>query len=140
MYGLEEFVGKHPVRNARSEIEVIETLWRRPLTKSVLVRVGMRFGLSVKQLARIYGVTPRTHKMISSRSVLSDSASAHVVQLAKLYYTGVKIFGSHESFISWINRETFALENIRPIDLLTSILGIELVRDEMSRMKHGIPP
>lgn len=58
--------------------------------------------------------------------------------LQSLYNYGYEIFGNKEKFHKWLERECNALDGKTPNSLLTSNEGIELVRQAIGRIEHGI--
>ncbi|MGQ1784092.1 MULTISPECIES: antitoxin Xre/MbcA/ParS toxin-binding domain-containing protein [unclassified Saccharicrinis] len=55
-----------------------------------------------------------------------------------LFSKGFEVFGEKKNFLSWLYSKSIALGNIRPIDLLDNSFGINLVKDELIRIEHGI--
>lgn len=63
--------------------------------------------------------------------------SEKILHITLLYNTGTEIFGSPEKFNAWIETDNLVL-NCKPKDLLDSMFGIALLRDELTRIEHGI--
>lgn len=48
-----------------------------------------------------------------------------------------EIFGDRSKAIGWLKTPSFALNGLKPLDLMTSEPGSQLVRDELNRIRHG---
>lgn len=69
---------------------------------------------------------------------VSPLQSDLILQIATLIQKGVEVFGSVEKFSKWANRSNPLLQGQRPKDLLDTTFGINLVRNEIGRIEHGI--
>jgi putative toxin-antitoxin system antitoxin component (TIGR02293 family) len=49
-----------------------------------------------------------------------------------------EVFGSQAEAEAWMERPATGLEQRRPIDLLTTPAGVELVEDFLCRLAHGV--
>ena len=63
--------------------------------------------------------------------------SEKILHITLLYNTGTELFGSPEKFNRWLESDNLVL-NCKPKELLDSMFGIELLRDELNRIEHGI--
>jgi putative toxin-antitoxin system antitoxin component (TIGR02293 family) len=120
-----------------------QSLWfairQRPLKKRHVVFITAKLGLQQKDTAELVGVSVRTYQRQKRTANMTNAASENVVKLAELYETGLTTFDNdEESFHSWLNTSVPALNNEMPINLLSSNLGIDLVKDELLRIEHGI--
>ena len=55
-----------------------------------------------------------------------------------IYKLGVNVFGDKEKFISWSETKNLALGGVKPKELLDNTFGISLLKDELTRIEHGI--
>mgnify|MGYP000353694700 FL=1 len=70
---------------------------------------------------------------------MTFAASENVVKLAELYEIGLSAFDNNsESFVTWLDSPIPALNNDKPIHLLSSSLGIDLVKEELLRIEYGV--
>lgn len=49
-----------------------------------------------------------------------------------------QVFGDQDSAEAWLAAPAVALDNQRPIDLISSAAGAEVVADHLTRMEHGV--
>jgi putative toxin-antitoxin system antitoxin component (TIGR02293 family) len=48
------------------------------------------------------------------------------------------VFGSQEEAEQWLERPAIGLDRQRPIDLLATPAGIDLVEDHLNRIRYGV--
>ncbi|MDN5292625.1 MAG: hypothetical protein PWQ06_2864, partial [Anaerophaga sp.] len=48
------------------------------------------------------------------------------------------VFGSTSNFLTWINSKSIPLGGVKPIDLLDNSFGINMVKDELIKIEHGV--
>lgn len=51
---------------------------------------------------------------------------------------GISTFGDIDKFKLWLDTPNFSLGNLKPIELLETSYGIELVINELIRINYGI--
>lgn len=68
----------------------------------------------------------------------SQVSSERIVEISMLYKYGVEVFGNTEFFNTWLNDRNLAFGKKKPKELLDSTFGISLVKDELTRIEHGI--
>ena len=64
--------------------------------------------------------------------------SERILQVMLLYFKGIEVFESKKSYYTWLNTESIALGGKKPISLLSSTFGINMLRDELTRIEHGV--
>ena len=112
---------------------------QQPLKKKHVVSISNKLGLQQKDSAELIGVSVRTFQRQKQTANITFAASENVLKLAELYEIGITTFDNNvESFVSWLNARIPALNNDRPIELLSSNLGIDLVKEELLRIEYGI--
>ena len=60
-----------------------------------------------------------------------------ILKLEELYKKGIELFESSEEFNKWLKSESYGLGGTKPIDLLNSITGIDIVYEELVRIEFG---
>ncbi len=71
-------------------------------------------------------------------SSFKSQQSERILEIKQLYGKGVEVFGDRDGFDQWLIIENLPLGRIRPIDLLDTAVGIQMVMDELVRIEHGI--
>ncbi|PLW96765.1 MAG: hypothetical protein C0591_08105, partial [Marinilabiliales bacterium] len=64
--------------------------------------------------------------------------SEKIIEIAMLNKYGIKVFGDQQKFNTWLSSKNLALGGVSPKDLLDSSFGIQLLKDELTRIEHGI--
>ncbi len=97
-------------------------------------------GIPVSTLLPVFGISVRTFMRLKSDPdrLLDSEQSGRVWQFAELFANAEDVLGSQESAVEWMMSPAMALENRRPIELLTTPIGAQLVGDVIERMRHGV--
>lgn len=114
-----------------------------------LVRKGIKFPVFVNfmekspfDLAEWSGflhVSERTMQRYKKEERTFDALqSEKILEIALLYKKGIEVFGDKEKFNSWLHTKNLALGKIKPKELFDSSFGISLLKDELTRIEHGI--
>ena len=127
-----------PPGRLRTSLDLVD-LGERGLTKSSLVRLAEYLRLSVAQVVHLLPISERTLQRYSGRRHLSPAVSGQMIEIAKVAVRGVEVFGEKDLFLEWLSRPSLALGHRKPVDLLSSPVGQDLVLDELGRIEHGIP-
>lgn len=61
-----------------------------------------------------------------------------IIELAEVTNFGMEVFGSSEKFYSWLNSPSYALNGLKPSELIKDSYGKEMVMAELNRIEHGI--
>ena len=80
--------------------------------------------------------TLQRHK--KENSVFDPVSSEKILEITMLYNYGNDVFGNKEKFGKWLNNENIALGGICPKALLDCSFGIQIVKDELTRIEHGV--
>ena len=56
----------------------------------------------------------------------------------KTFDKGAEVFGNTSNFLGWINSRNIPLGGVKPIDLLDNAFGINMVKDELIKIEHGV--
>lgn len=74
----------------------------------------------------------------ASGEMLSPVESDRVQRLERIWAHGVRVFANPDKFARWLRKECRALDDVRPIDLLASETGANIVQEELHRIDFGI--
>lgn len=114
-----------------------------------LVREGIKFPVFVNFMEKspfdltewsgFLHVSERTMQRYKKEERTFDSLqSEKILEIALLYKKGIEVFGHKEKFNSWLEAQNLALGKIKPKELFDSSFGISLLKDELTRIEHGI--
>jgi putative toxin-antitoxin system antitoxin component (TIGR02293 family) len=101
-------------------------------------------GLSVlgktTSLEKAVGMSLRTfqrHKDAPAR-LLNPEQSGRAWKFAEILAQATAVFGSQEAAEQWLERPAIGLDQRRPIDLLATPAGVELVETFLERLRYGV--
>ncbi len=134
---------EHLGETGLGQVDSRQGLWRairqRPLKKRHAIFISKKLGLPQKETAQLMGVSVRTFQRQRKTANITSAASENVVNLAELFDVGLTTFDNdQQSLLNWLNASIPALNNEKPITMLSSNLGIDLVKDELLRIEHGV--
>ena len=91
-------------------------------------------------LERAVGVSQRTAQRfkLAPDKKLSPEQSGRAWKFAEILAKATEVLGSQEDAEDWLKRPAMALDQRRPLDLLASPAGAQLVEDLLIRMKYGV--
>lgn len=131
-------------------------LLSRPLTNALEVHELLREGLpgtaldhlvqslvvlrKADYLEKAFGMSLRTYqrRLDKPSQPLSQEQSGRAWQFAELLTRATDMLGSQEEAERWLEKPAIALEGRRPIDLLSTPAGVELVDDYLTRIEYGV--
>lgn len=69
---------------------------------------------------------------------LSQEQSGRTWKFAEILARATAVLGSQEEAEQWLERPALGLDGRRPIDLLATPAGVELVEDFLRRLEYGV--
>lgn len=94
-----------------------------------------QIGLNMKELSEIL---PVSYSSLSKKKSFSPEVSERIYALSILYRLGIDVFNDKEIFTQWLRKPNQAIGGSIPFELLGSNLGMDIVRDELLRIEHGL--
>jgi putative toxin-antitoxin system antitoxin component (TIGR02293 family) len=96
--------------------------------------------LDTNDLVQAVGVSRRTiqRRAETPRKLLSPDQSGRAWKFAEVLMMAKDVFGSQEEAERWLATRAIALDQQRPVDLLTSPAGTELVEQLLGRLKYAV--
>lgn len=95
--------------------------------------------LTIEEVAGLLHVNPRTIMRLDDPSkVLKPDMAERVACLMRLIKFGRVVLRSNEHLATYIKSTSMALDGKRPLDYLGTILGMEMIFDELGRIDHGV--
>lgn len=91
-------------------------------------------------LKKAVGMSLRTYqrRRDEPEKLLSKEQSGRTWKFAEILAKATAEFGSREEAEQWLERPAIGLEQRRPIDLLETPAGVELVEDLLTRIEYGV--
>jgi putative toxin-antitoxin system antitoxin component (TIGR02293 family) len=90
--------------------------------------------------AKAIGMSQRTYQRHASTGtkLLSQEQSGRTWKLAEILAKATDVFGSREEAEQWLERPAMGLNQWRPIDLLATPAGVEMVETFLDRLNYGV--
>ncbi len=137
-----DLLGGHKLlkRHLASKLDVHEIIVAR-LPKGALKYVVMRVTtLRQDEVANAVGISVRTIQRLAEApsALLTKEQSGCTWKFAEVLSKATDVMGSREDAERWLKTPALALEQRRPIDLLTTVAGTELVEQLLGRLEYGV--
>lgn len=128
-------------RHLRNSLDVHEALSRGLPRKALTHLVSKVLVLGPQTvLERGIGVSVRTSQRfkLTPDKPLSPEQSGRVWKFAEILAKATKVLGSQAEAEQWLERPAMALDQQRPIDLLATPAGANLVETLLGRIEYGV--
>lgn len=123
------------------------------ITDKMLIIEAIRVGIPYSLFAVIQHYTPFSESDwanfldISTKSLqrykqsskqFKPNQSEKIIEMAEVTNVGLDVFGDMQKFKLWLDTPSFALGNLKPMDLIKDSYGKELVISELTRINYGL--
>jgi putative toxin-antitoxin system antitoxin component (TIGR02293 family) len=129
-----------PVRSRLEAHDMLrEGLPGRALTHLVSY-VALLRGPQHGNLEKAVGISLRTYQRRKDAldKPLSPEQSGRTWKFAEILGRAIDLFGSQADAEEWLERPAMALDQRKPIDLLSTPAGIESIEDHLTRLEYGV--
>jgi putative toxin-antitoxin system antitoxin component (TIGR02293 family) len=91
-------------------------------------------------LEKAVGISMRTwqRRKDAPSKPLSRDQSGRAWKLAGILVKATDVLGSQAEAEQWLQRSMIGLNQRRPIDLLSTPIGVELLEDHLERLEYGV--
>ena len=91
-------------------------------------------------LEKAVGISLRTYQRRKDApdKRLSPEQSSRAWKFAEIFGRAIELFGSQAAAEEWLERPAMALEQRKPIDLLSTQAGVESVEELLTRLEYGV--
>lgn len=116
---------------------LLQGLPERALTHLIGNLVVLRRAASLQNAV---GMSLRTFQRRKSAPAkpLNSEQSGRTWKFAEILARATSVLGSQEEAEHWLERPALGLDGRRPIDLLATPAGVELVEDFLKRLEYGV--
>ncbi len=126
---------KRPIRHDYDLIELV----KEGLPMESVAFLQRNLGFTNKEMSHILAISESTYqRRIRAKSRLTQDETEKAISLSEIYEKGIDVFRSKPDFESWLQTKIPAMGNLRPIDMLDSMIGRQHVMDGLNRILHGI--
>lgn len=106
------------------------------LPKHTIKHLADSLGVDEREIISLLPVTPRNLQRYKDTDRLSETVADRLVTLASLFEWGEHVLGK-DYFNDWLHTPSVPLGN-KPIALITSNTGVQVVKDELTRIAFGV--
>ncbi|MDD4646528.1 MAG: MbcA/ParS/Xre antitoxin family protein [Bacteroidales bacterium] len=112
---------------------------RKGIVYPRFVALTKSFPFSINEWSGFLHLSERTMQRYQKEEKSFDPVvSEHILGVILLYKQATTVFGNKKKLDSWLNIPNVALGGVKPKELLDSYMGIQLIRNELIRIEHGI--
>jgi putative toxin-antitoxin system antitoxin component (TIGR02293 family) len=136
LLGGPKVVGKYP-SDPLAAHEMLERGLPNTAIKHLLEGMTM---LAQKSIEGAIGMSVRTRQRREKHptELLSQDQAGRTWKFAEILTRAISVFGSRTAAEQWLAQPATGLDQRRPIDLLTTPAGVELVEDFLGRIEYGV--
>lgn len=128
-------------RSLKDPLDAHEVLLRGLPGKALIHLIGSLGVLRASaSLDKAVGMSLRTFQRRKDRPAkpLSQEQSGRTWKFAEILAKATDVFGSQDEAEQWLERPAMGLDRRRPIDLLATPAGVELVEQHLTRLEYGV--
>ncbi|HUF57794.1 MAG TPA: antitoxin Xre/MbcA/ParS toxin-binding domain-containing protein [Thermohalobaculum sp.] len=127
-----------PIHNRLEAHDILQEGLPALVLKHLVNEVTM-LGGTRGELEKAIGMSLRTfQRRRAAAKALSREQSSRAWKFAEILGRVTEILGSRAEAEAWLQRPAMALDQRRPIDLLSTQAGVEAVEDHLTRMEYGV--
>jgi len=121
-----------------SSVSACLNIIRNGLPISMLESGSELLGITNVEYAHLIGDSLSSiQRKIKTNGSLSPASSEHVLLLTELARQADEYFCDQEKRKRWFSRSNAALGNVTPLSICDMFTGINLVNDELNKLKYG---
>jgi putative toxin-antitoxin system antitoxin component (TIGR02293 family) len=131
---------KQDYRSFLADKYMLATACKVGVPKELFYEIAMFSPFDDEQWSACLDINVRTLQRYKKLDfhVFKPIQSERIFELAEVFDAGNNVFDTTEDFNQWLHLASSALGNKKPIELLDSSYGKDLVLLELSRIEHGI--
>lgn len=112
---------------------------REGIPYSEFATISSTSPFTAKEWANYLNVSTRTlERHRDDNKTFRQEQSERILAIYQLLNFGTLVFGDTTGFFNWLGSESIALGGIKPKELLDTSIGINIIKDELGRLEHGI--
>ena len=117
---------------------IINTI-KKGIKFSVFNSIALNSPFSLIEWSGFLNISERTmQRYKKERKSFDSNSSEKIIEIALLFKYGIEVFGNKDKFNTWLETKNVALGGIVPKELLDNTFGINLLKDELTRIEYGV--
>ena len=137
-----KFMGGRQIfkKSITSKLDVHEVILKGIPGGALIFMVKHIKTMKPADVVQAVGVSIRTvqRRTGSPQKPLSQEQSGRAWKFAEVLTTATDVFGSQAEAEKWLSTPAMALNQRRPVDLLSSPAGVEMVEQLLGRLEYGV--
>jgi putative toxin-antitoxin system antitoxin component (TIGR02293 family) len=130
-------------RSVRSRLEAHDLLAQglpRDALRHLVAEVAMFRAPNHGSMEKAVGISLRTYqrRMDAPEKPLSVEQSGRAWKFAEILGRATELLGSQAEAEAWLERPAMALDQRKPIDLLSTPAGVEAIEEHLTRLEYGV--
>ena len=122
-------------KNAYSLINAI----KEGIRFSFFEKLAKNIPFTLREWASYLHLSERSlQRFKKEKGTFNTVSSEKIIEISMLNKYGIEVFDDQDKFNVWLLTKNVALGGIKPKDLLDSSFGIQLLKDELTRIEHGV--
>ena len=110
---------------------------RKGIQTKYIEQIQKFTSLSDNELSSILPISQRQLFRYPPDHNLNKEITSHLIQIIELFQKGYHLFGI-EKFKIWIRTSNKILNKNKPIDIMDTSIGIQMIEDVIGRIEHGV--
>jgi len=123
--------------NIKNDFDLI-ALSRTGLPKSTLAFLSKVLNISKERMSALLHVSHRTIQRKKDHDLISVHSTEQVIEIAEVIAKGMEVFEDLDTLQEWLHSPLESLNRQRPIALLDTSFGTNILLKELGRLEHGI--
>lgn len=117
---------------------IISTI-KKGVKFSTFNSIALNSPFSLIEWSGFLNISERTmQRYKKERKSFDSNSSEKIIEIVLLFKYGIEVFGNKEKFNTWLETKNVALGGIVPKELLDNTFGINLLKDELTRIEYGV--
>jgi putative toxin-antitoxin system antitoxin component (TIGR02293 family) len=131
---------KFSPREVSGKVDVHSAIVKGVPYGAVIFLVNQVKELDEGDVAKVLGISTRTLRRLSEtpQKQMPPELASKAWLFAETLAKATQVFGGKEEAERWMSRPAMGLNHQRPIDLLQTVQGAELVDDFLTRLEYGV--
>lgn len=123
-------------KEAENMLQIAKAVEKGLLSEEI-IPISEYLGFKVSDLAKAASVSASTVSRWKSKTSIGVPGSNQFFRIDQVVRKGVDLFGGLDDLKGWLQSPNLALGNAVPTDLLTSVIGVELVDEALDALHFG---
>lgn len=141
MVGTEEYLGRgisFQSADDRDILFLINTI-REGISYSFFEAIVETGPFSFEEWSTYFNISERTlQRYKKEQKPFHAAAAERILEIVMLYRYGLEVFEDQGNFETWLSTKSIALAGSKPKELLDTTFGVNMIRDELTRIAHGV--